>query len=619
MKLDRRRFLKNSALSLAALGAPATWPARAAAAAKADAPAAPGNLPGIVDTNVHLSSWPFRHLKYSRTPDLVAKLRRHQVERAWASTFDALLTKDMSGANARLVEECRTRGEGMLEPFGGINPMLPDWEEDLRRCHEVHHMAGIRVHPSYQGYSLDHPDFARLLRFATERGLIVQIALQMEDTRVQHPLLPAPPVDAAPLVGLLRDVPLARIQLLNASPARLSPAARPLLNLANVSFDIAGIEGVGMVGRILGGRGGIDRRFPAERLLFGSHAPYFPLECAVMRMFESPLNLPQMQAIMNGNARRLHSAGHEGVGIAAGSPIAPDAERGSPVDFALNLADYGLPTREQFQGLRIWDMHYHGFYRTEGTRAHEEMLFYIERLGIERVISLDIGGQMKEETGPRPDDEVQRRVLEEQKGKVSGLVPIDPSDPARSLERMERWIRRGPCVGIKYYGGNMKGLVCSHPNNDPIIRLLEELQGIVYIHTWLKVGHGPRYPGAGNLPGESTPMDVVALAKRFPNMIFVCGHSGGDWEYGVRVVRPQKNVFLEFAGSDPHSGSVDYAVRELTADRIVWGGHGPSRSFSTELSKVLDADLTQEQRMKIFGGNLRRIAAPIFRKKGYPI
>jgi hypothetical protein len=35
------------------------------------------------------------------------------------------------------------------------------------------------------------------------------------------------------------------------------------------------------------------------------------------------------------------------------------------------------------------------------------------------------------------------------------------------------------------------------------------------------------------------------------------------------------------------------------------------------LAKVLDGDLNDAQRRQILGGNLRRIAAPIFRQKGY--
>ncbi len=85
----------------------------------------------------------------------------------------------------------------------------------------------------------------------------------------------------------------------------------------------------------------------------------------------------------------------------------------------------------------------------------------------------------------------------------------------------------------------------------------------------------------------------------------------------MRAVRARPNVSIEFAGSDPHSGQLDYTVAQLGVDRLVWGGHGPSRSYSTELSKVLDADLNDAQRPQIFGGNLRRIAAPIFRRKGY--
>ena len=51
--------------------------------------------------------------------------------------------------------------------------------------------------------------------------------------------------------------------------------------------------------------------------------------------------------------------------------------------FALNPADYGLPTREELRKLRIWDMHYHGLW--EGNlRKHEETMVYVERMGIER-------------------------------------------------------------------------------------------------------------------------------------------------------------------------------------------------------------------------------------------
>jgi hypothetical protein len=87
--------------------------------------------PGIIDTNVNLFDWPFRALKYRDTKALVAKLKKHRIIEAWAGSFEALLSKDMSGVNARLAAECREHGPGFLIPFGSVNLAWPDWEEVL--------------------------------------------------------------------------------------------------------------------------------------------------------------------------------------------------------------------------------------------------------------------------------------------------------------------------------------------------------------------------------------------------------------------------------------------------------------------------------------------------------
>lgn len=290
-------------------------------------------------------------------------------------------------------------------------------------------------------------------------------------------------------------------------------------------------------------------------------------------------------------------------------------------DFALNPAAFGLPTRDDLVALRIWDLHYHGLIAAgtgDAIAEHEALRFYQERFGIERSLALDVGGTRLDPLQKLPVDAAIRRLLEEQKAHLSGMIRIDPSDPERTLEKMDEWIARGPCVGIKYAAvGSKAPLRCDHPNNDAIIRRAAELGAVVYIHTWLKVGGERHRIGGGNLEAESTPFDVVTLSRRHPGVPLICGHSGGDWEIGIRAIRPYPDILLEFAGSDPHSGAVDLAVRELGVERIVWGGHGSSRSYATELAKVFDADLTHEQRQLILGGNLRRVWARIFRARGY--
>jgi predicted TIM-barrel fold metal-dependent hydrolase len=286
----------------------------------------------------------------------------------------------------------------------------------------------------------------------------------------------------------------------------------------------------------------------------------------------------------------------------------------SQISYGIDPSFFAMPSREELVDLRIWDLHYHGL------QEHERAMQLAERMGIERVFALDIGGgwYLRDPATPA-EEERHRKRLEEWKDRMAGIIRIDPSQPKASLDHMEKWIADGPCVGIKYAGGNQGGVTCDHPNNDRIIARAHELEAVIYIHTWLKVGEDPRYPGAGNNPGESTPMDVAKLAERFPEVPLICGHSGGDWEFGARAIRAHDNVLFEFAGSPPWSGMVDYAHNWLGEDRLVWGGHITSRSYSNELSKVFDADLNDRQRKKVLGENLRRIAVPIMQRKGYDV
>src|SRR5260221_10681796 len=171
--LDRRSFLKNSVFGAASVSLATNEPFIAQAKA-AEPLVAPANTVGIIDTNVDLFNWPFRTLKYRDTQALVAKLKRHRIVEAWAGSFEALLSKDMSGVNTRLAEECRTQAPGFLIPFGSVNLAWPDWEEDVRRCYEVHKMPGLRIYPGYQPFDLDHPGMERLLQRTAKRGLMLQ-------------------------------------------------------------------------------------------------------------------------------------------------------------------------------------------------------------------------------------------------------------------------------------------------------------------------------------------------------------------------------------------------------------------------------------------------------------
>jgi predicted TIM-barrel fold metal-dependent hydrolase len=294
-RVDRRTFLKT-----AVTAAGSTVLDFESAAATRSVTAAND----LIDVNVNISRWPARRLRGDNTNELVALLRRQGVVQAWAGSFDALLHKDIGSVNARTTDECRRHGRGLLVPIGSINPKLPNWEAEFRRCAEGHHMPGIRLHPNYHGYKLDDPQLARLLRMASDCHMVVQLALIMEDERTMHPLLRVEPADTTPLPHLVRETAGLRLVLLNAlGTLRAQPLLR-IIASGEVYFEISMLEGVGAVASLLS-------QMPVSRLLFGSHAPFFYFESALLKLKESPLSEEQLRAIRSANARRLLPFKHQ--------------------------------------------------------------------------------------------------------------------------------------------------------------------------------------------------------------------------------------------------------------------------------------------------------------------
>ena len=102
-------------------------------------------------------------------------------------------------------------------------------------------------------------------------------------------------------------------------------------------------------------------------------------------------------------------------------------------------------------------------------------------------------------------------------------------------------------------------------------------------------------------------------------MQFIAAHTGNDWERGVRAIRATKNVYAEICGSDPTAGMVEMAVREVGAERVIYGSDYGGRSFASQLAKVQGADISDHDKRLILGGNVARLLGPVFKAKGIKI
>jgi predicted TIM-barrel fold metal-dependent hydrolase len=264
----------------------------------------------------------------------------------------------------------------------------------------------------------------------------------------------------------------------------------------------------------------------------------------------------------------------------------------------------------------IWDIHCHlpsPLWKGVSLVEQADRLLEIAgRVGIERIGLFLRTGKL---TGPESDAEV-LPVLERYAGRVFGFVWCDLFEVQRSIDFLQKWVGDGPMIGLKL--GGYSG-ICSKPEYAPVFEKAIDLQAVIYQHTWIKLGGEPPRPGGGNLPHESQPSDLVEVARRYSDYPFICGHTGGDWELGIRMVRSQTNVSVELGGGYPTSGIVEMAVRELGPRRIIYGSDVTGRSFAAQLGKVHGAAIPDEHKRLIFSENFRRHLQPICRQKGWEV
>jgi predicted TIM-barrel fold metal-dependent hydrolase len=258
--------------------------------------------------------------------------------------------------------------------------------------------------------------------------------------------------------------------------------------------------------------------------------------------------------------------------------------------------------------MRIWDLHTHFPTASGGTAEQraEKLLRVADRVGIERCC-LYMGFPWSQDPSPesfRAQNDQVLSVLPKWPDRLLGFVYLNPKHVDASLAELERCVVNGPMVGVKLWVAQH----CNTPEAERLVKRAHELKAVVFQHTWFKAGE--------NYAGESTPSELAELAQRLDGKPIICGHTGGDWEKGIRAIAAQKNIFADLAGSDPVAGYTEMAVRELGANRVIYGSDASGRSFASQLAKVHGADISEDAKRLIFAENLIGLLAPILREKG---
>ena len=280
----------------------------------------------------------------------------------------------------------------------------------------------------------------------------------------------------------------------------------------------------------------------------------------------------------------------------------------------MKLADIqlGLPSAEQLKSYRIWDSYFTPAYSHPGADGSSALIADIERSlpairkgQFEKLcyfphVGVGTTNDAAYEVLAQSNPDVILRALKQWPDLLLGMIQLNANNVSASLDALNRWLRDGPMVGVYFPGGGPGSMTCTHPNFDGLVHRIAELNGVIMQHTWFKTG-------GKQGPGESTPSELAELAARYPEQQFVCAHAGGEWERGIRAVQNSPNILIETSGFDATAGFIELAIRDLGAERIIFGSHLPSRSLGTELGKIIGAEISERDKQQILGENFRNL------------
>ena len=243
-------------------------------------------------------------------------------------------------------------------------------------------------------------------------------------------------------------------------------------------------------------------------------------------------------------------------------------------------------------GIEVIDAHVHmGKMQSEGADATPEFLLRQADLSGTKVMFITSLRSLfyDTETGNREAHEVQRRYP----GRFVAYATVSSQRFDKSAQREIRH-----CFdvygfrGIKIY--SYVEVSINEPRTVDILKLAAEYGFPVLAH--------------------SEPSECEALGDKVPEATLIMAHMGntllakGDWNRAIMAAERTENVYLDICGSPINVPFLEEACERVGANRIIFGSDLPLFDQRLQIAKVLDAEITDEERRLILGGNIKRLA-----------
>lgn len=185
--------------------------------------------------------------------------------------------------------------------------------------------------------------------------------------------------------------------------------------------------------------------------------------------------------------------------------------------------------------------------------------------------------------------------------RLVGAMVVNPRYEQEVVPELERVFATGGASMLKLHPEG-HAYPIDGPGYAPALDFANRRRLPVLIHTW----------GEGR--GYDHPDQVDRLAADYPNANLIMAHAGGV-EAGVlaaaRSARRRPNVFLDTATSLVYRGVVEFLLREVGPDKIVFGSDATYLSHPPQIAKVVAATTDMGILRRVLGGTMAGLLSTV--------
>lgn len=175
-------------------------------------------------------------------------------------------------------------------------------------------------------------------------------------------------------------------------------------------------------------------------------------------------------------------------------------------------------------------------------------------------------------------------------------VVVDPREP-KTFGQAAELLRRPKTAGIKIHPEEHGYPIREH--GTALFEFAAEQGAVVQSHS-----------GEQN----SLPVDFVGFADDFPEVTLIISHLGCGWDddlgHQVRAIQSSRhgNVFTDTSSAKSiTSGLIEWAVREIGAERILYGTDSPLYFAPMQRARIDHADISDLDKRLILHDNAARL------------